>query len=425
MYSNIFRELVDIMHHDYAGCHDKKGWDNPEKYEEKIKGLEKKGELDAHLFIEIVEDYLLDFKDPHMFLNMIKSDEQKEYDSGFRVRRFEDKLFVTTISNENRLKPGDAIVSLDNISINDLVKRHKRELMEIRAEREDWRKVIPKYNVAEILDSNGNTRMIELRKYEKPEYTPEHSVTRLDSETLYMKLTDFFEADSIDKLVKKHENELKQTKNLVVDVRVNYGGSTLAYSSLEKYLFPSGTMKVDYDDYNMEFNCTVRNSELMIGLIDEELTKIENEDYRKGLEQWKEETWVKNKGKGFVSFDEDNEVVEITGCELPENIVVLTDNYCGSAGDIFVYLCKMSPKVTVIGRPTMGVNDYSNLTTIKWDEKFEFSYPTSRLKSLDNRRALDNPGIKPDIYIPWTPEHLYKDVDMEEAIRILKSKTTV
>lgn len=35
----------------------------------------------------------------------------------------------------------------------------------------------------------------------------------------------------------------------------------------------------------------------------------------------------------------------------PQNIVVLTDVTCGSSGDIFAYVCKMSPKVRVIGRP--------------------------------------------------------------------------
>lgn len=101
MYSKIFQELVNIMHHDYAGFIDKKGWDNPKPYENKIKSLENKGELTANQFSEIVQDYLLDFKDHHLFFNLIKSNSQKEYDNGFRARRYMDKLYVTAVTNEN------------------------------------------------------------------------------------------------------------------------------------------------------------------------------------------------------------------------------------------------------------------------------------------------------------------------------------
>ncbi|EOP09690.1 MULTISPECIES: hypothetical protein [Bacillus] len=29
MYAEIFKEVVSITHHDYSGCIDKKGWDDP------------------------------------------------------------------------------------------------------------------------------------------------------------------------------------------------------------------------------------------------------------------------------------------------------------------------------------------------------------------------------------------------------------
>ncbi|GIO27281.1 S41 family peptidase [Ornithinibacillus bavariensis] len=424
MYLEIFQEIVHMMHNDYAGYIDKKGWDNPQEFEKKIMNLEYSGELNTNLFAEIVEDYLIDFKDPHLFFQISKSDEQKEIDYGFRVRRFKDKLYITSVSKEQRLKLGDAIISLNNIPIQDLVERHQRELMETKAEREDWRKIIQKYSIAEVLDTKGKKQLMELKRYEKAEYVPEHSITKVDSDTLCLKITDFFSADPIEELVNQYKSELKQKKNLIIDVRVNYGGSTLAYASLEKYIFPSGSMKIDFLDYEMEFNCTDRNAELMIESINDGLDKIDNEEHRKSLEQWKE-TWVKNKGKGFVSFEGKFVEVDMKGLRSPENIILLIDNYCGSAGDIFVYLCKKSPKVIVVGRPTMGLNDYSNLAIKKWHDVFELYYPTSRLKSLDHRGSLSNPGIKPDIYIPWSPEHIYKDVDMEEAIRILKNLEVV
>ena len=33
----IFKEIVQIMHNDYAGCKDKQGWDRPEHFLQKIR----------------------------------------------------------------------------------------------------------------------------------------------------------------------------------------------------------------------------------------------------------------------------------------------------------------------------------------------------------------------------------------------------
>ncbi|GGA72670.1 S41 family peptidase [Ornithinibacillus halotolerans] len=426
MYTNIFREIVDILHHDYAGYIDKKGWDNPLEFERIISHLEAKDELNASRFLDIVQDYLIDFQDPHLIFKLIKSDSEKEYDNGFRVRRFQEKLYVTTITTENRINLGDAILSLDNIPVLELVQKHQRELMETKAEREDWRKIIAKYNIAEVIDSHGNITQLELKKYEKASYISNHSMTKIDNNTMLMTLTDFFEPDSIEKLVKENKDVLEKTPNLIIDVRINYGGSTLSYKDLEKYIFPVGETKIDSSTYQMKFNCTARNADLMIQSAEQQLETIESEEYRKGLSQWLDSTWKEHRGKGFVSFDEessDNDFI-VEGLEHPKNIILLADNFCGSTGDIFVYSCKQSPKVTVVGRPTMGINDYSNLVEKRWNDLFELMYPTSRLDSLDHRKPDHEQGIKPHIYIPWTPEHLEKDIDMETAMKLLQEAIT-
>ncbi|WP_040224768.1 S41 family peptidase [Bhargavaea cecembensis] len=426
MYTEIFRELVNIMHHDYSGYIDKKGWDKPSPYEDRIRSLESNNDLMVSDFLEIVQDYLLDFKDPHLSFGLIEKHSQEEFDNGFRVRRHKDKLYITAITNENRLNLGEVILSLDQLPISELIEKHQRELMETKAEREDWRRVIPKYNLAEVMDAKGDIRLIELKKYEKAEYKRQHTIRKIDHDTLLMTLSDFWEPAPIDQLLEAHKDLLENTSNLIIDVRTNLGGSTLSYKALEKYLFPKGTNKIDFTFYNMKVNCTNRNADLIIKAIDEELETIENEEYREGLKQWKEQTWERYRGKGFVNFDDENSDsgFEVTGLDFPENIVVLTDNYCGSAGDIFVYLCKQSPKVVVIGRPTMGVNDYSNLSEMVWDDRFKLMYATSRLTQLDHRKAGAEQGIKPDIYIPWTPKHVEADIDLEEAIKLLQEKTT-
>ena len=131
---------------------------------------------------------------------------------------------------------------------------------------------------------------------------------------------------------------------------------------------------------------------------------------------------LNNKGKGFVEFDftDMGPDMFIKGKASPKRVIVLSDMYCGSSGDSFVEICKKSPKVTVIGRATMGVNDYANLAKKKWDDGFVMMYPTSRLSRIDQGNGMTGVGILPHVHIPWTPAHLHEDIDLEHALRLLE-----
>lgn len=93
---------------------------------------------------------------------------------------------------------------------------------------------------------------------------------------------------------------------------------------------------------------------------------------------------------------------------------------CGSSGDNFVDIMKKMPKVTVVGRPTLGILDYSNCCTAELGD-YEFLYPTSRNLAVDEGKGMTDKGVLPDVYIPWTPEHLVKDVDLEKALQLLEA----
>lgn len=418
MYVEIFNELVEIMHKDYAGCLDKKGWDQPELYRGKIKELREDALLTRGKFTELVKDYLLDFKDPHMAFKELGKEPSEKSSVGFKVRRYGDKLYVTGLNGEERLTLGDAIISLDRIPVLSLVEKHTRELMEDIAEREDWTNIITQYSEAEVMDKSGSLRLVKILSYPAEAYLPTYSLEEIEDGTLLLTLTDFANPDEISGLIRSKEGELSEAVNLIIDVRVNYGGSDAAFFEILPYLFAEEPdVQAFLDHYAMEFNCTDRNAELTIKRMKEQLSATKDEQFRQML-QGLIAKWEENRGKGFLSFGEPR-VMFPAGKINPQNIVVLTDVTCGSSGDIFAYVCKMSPKVRVIGRPTAGLNDYSNLTKMEWAE-FEFWYPTSRLKQIDARDKDFTHGVKPHQYIPWTPEHIDRDLDMEAALRLLK-----
>ncbi|WP_243297614.1 S41 family peptidase [Bacillus litorisediminis] len=420
-YESIFHDVISITHHDYAGYLDKNGWDQPELFLMKIKELELQNKLTPSLFAEIVQDYLVDFKDNHMFFKFRTNKDQKQLDNGFKVRRFNQKLYITEVISERRINIGDAIVSLNQIPILELREKHKRILSENSSERENWKPVVKQYSMAEVETKEGNRTYLNLKQYEKATYRPKYRVEQIKEGIILITITDFMNPDQIEKLVQDFRNDLDQSKALIIDVRINKGGSDSSFYCLLPYIFDESAIDLSKIDFKVFYNCTERNYKLIMKDFQNSLESIESETYREVVKLIVRE-WNRNKGKGFVQFDfaelKNNTV--INGRKNPKQVIVLSDVYCGSAGDSFVEICKMSPKVKVIGRPTAGLNDYANLTVMSWDDMFELWYPTSKLSIVDEGKGMSGKGIQPDIYIAWTPEHLTKDVDLEFALSMIE-----
>ncbi|MBO0588989.1 S41 family peptidase [Sporosarcina sp. E16_8] len=418
----IFEEIVHIMNNDYAGWKDKKGCDNPTYFLQKIRGLQDKDQLTKEVFKGIVGDYLLDFNDHHMQFNVAGLHNDKPKVLGFRVRRFEDCLYVTHVDSESRLEPGMCFVSVGGQSIPELRERHHRLLNENHTERENWTPILSLYDEGEVENSEGVRRTIFLAHYEKQPYKPTYSVQQLRGDAILITMTDFANPDAIAKMITENQAILNSTERWIIDVRVNYGGSDSSYYPLLPYLMPEEGAELADKDEKMLINCTVASTNRILEELKDQLENTKDEQAQFFLKVIQRE-WTENKGKGFVEFDF-SEIMQnsfIKGRRNPESIVVLADFMCGSSGDSFVETVKKSNKVTVVGRATMGLNDYANLATQKWDEGFEFMYPTSRLSRIDVGRGMTGIGIEPHLNIPWTPEHLNVDIDMESALKVLSS----
>jgi len=416
MYLDIFDEIVDIMQNDYAGHLDKRNWDSPSKSHKLIYESHKKGQLNDYQFVNIVNDYLLDFQDPHVFFTSASENSESNKDIGFKVRRFKDALYVTEVLAEKNVNKGDKIISLDGLPILDLEEIYARELMGEPPERQKWEKIIERHKQVRIENTEKNYVDFDLKLYPKKQYIPIHKVDFLSENTVLMTLSDFFSSEPINEILTENKTALNKLDNLIIDVRKNRGGSDSSFNQLLFYLFPSGLSSINLNNYKMEFNVTDRVAEYQINMLSDMSEKTEDGSYKKTLNSMKQ-FFKTNSGKGLVPID-NGDSFNIEGTEYPKNIVILSDMYCGSAGDIFVDFASNSKKVTIIGRETAGLNDYSNLVKKDWHNKFTLYCPTSRMQYLDNN-IKDN-GVKPDIYIDWTPEHIFNDIDLETAIKFLK-----
>src|SRR5699024_3667326 len=112
------------------------------------------------------------------------------------------------------------------------------------------------------------------------------SLDEINSDTLLLTLTDFANPDRISTFIKKSEPQLSQAENLIIDIRVNYGGSDLSFSELLPYLFEE-IPNIDRfnEDYEMEFNCSERNYQLISKRMKQQLSKLDK-DQSQQLSNW-------------------------------------------------------------------------------------------------------------------------------------------
>ncbi|MBM0067467.1 S41 family peptidase [Alkalicoccobacillus gibsonii] len=413
----IARDIVHTMQHDYAGGQDKKGWDFPQTL---IQGADQQTREE---FVHSVRDYLLDFNDYHIQFIDTSIHKEAKKDPGFRVRRYQDHLIVTDILGDTFLEKGMSIYSLGGHSVTELLKIHQRMLHESQAERENWLPVLLRYSYGEIIDKEGAQKSFTYQLVERSIAQPSYTLESVSEETLLLTFSDFANPDAIMTLVLEHQEQLTQAENWIIDVRNNGGGSDSSFYPLMPFLMPEEGVELRGPEDRMLYHCTEANAERALRDLSLDLEQVEDPNARLFLETYQDQ-WSRHRGKGFVEFKFDAFLPDtfIKGTEYPKSVVVLTDVECASSGESFVELCKKSPKVTVIGRPTLGVNDYTNLVSQEWDEGYVLHYPSSKLARVDDGLGMTGKGIEPHVYIPWTPKHVEVDVDLNNALERLENQ---
>ncbi|WP_033542142.1 S41 family peptidase [Planococcus sp. CAU13] len=408
--TEIFSDIIQIVKMDYAGAAEKQGVNRPEEYLIT-------DEMEDRDFIETVQSYLLDFKDGHLSFNAKGA---VIPNLGFRARRYENELYVTEATEEKRLQKGDQIVEIDGLTVEEFGNRHSKVLEDTVLERQFWNVALRK--AEDILVVRDGVKFgLSLHKYERTPYIPSYELKKLNPDTVYMKLTDFAQEKPILDLLEKHKDDLNHSANLIIDIRVNYGGNDMFYFPILDYVFnrPTSFNSLFQADEVMYTNYTERNCRLWIntlrGYLEQELD-AETEKWAKG----EIALFEKNKGKGLQVVQNDLDY-SIQGQAAPQNVYVLTDVMCGSSGDTFAKNVKKSPKVQVVGRPTMGIIDFCNVTTMDYGD-YEFGYSISK---MDEKYYTNETGVTPHVHIPWTPEHLEEDVDLEWVMGEIERKSVV
>ncbi len=409
----IAKTIIDICTHDASFCQDITGGDQRAFLSEITE------EMSDKEFLFSVEKYLATFKVwGHLYFY------QKNLRTylGFHVRRYENSLFITQAEREMPFSKGDEIIAIDGLSIERAAEKFAVFFESDPPDRqsERWETVIAHAKVVTVRAEKTFDYVVRT-DIERGTNEPSCVFRPLDQETYYLKLTNFFDEQDISSIVDYASKDITCTQNLIIDLRNNCGGNDTEFLPLLKFLLKKDDKLCGKQIFTEEDEIlyTERNAAKRIEMFQEYLESVTSDEVRKYLIEQIEEQ-KKNSGKGFLPAKADEFLFPTSGTEQPEKVVVLTDCDCASSAESFVEIASRMEKVTVIGRPTMGVNDYANLAWFDFGE-YVLHYPTSRSKSIDEGKGTRGKGIAPDIFIPWTPKHIFEDVDLTEARKWLKN----
>lgn len=189
---------------------------------------------------------------------------------------------------------------------------------------------------------------------------------------------------------------------MIIDLRKNIGGSEEGYLPLLGYIVKNdGFLKNIYGDRTIWTNYSETNCQRSI---DNLQPYLESEDaavkeYVQSAityyEQMKSAGWIKGEQELFV--DAETCITKVG----PEDVVILIDTWCENEVEQFVRIVKAQGRAKLIGRPTMGNIDYLNPIKVRY-ENYELAYPISKTDAAKNGNGINDKGIEPDQYIPFT-----------------------
>lgn len=234
-----------------------------------------------------------------------------------------------------------------------------------------------------IGDESREIEMINHKDIKQPR------IEKLDDYTTLFSIPSFsYDYNKFISILLENQTILKNTTNLIFDIRGNTGGNAIYLAFMDAYadrVLPSNQGKILASGATLKYF--------------EGLSKNNPEVYDNVVERIKA-----NMGK------------IIDGPKYPEkkfkpyetkikNVAILTDRAVASAAESFILHSKLaSSKVKVFGSPTQGMIDYTSVNALKLktsgDQNILFGYPTSTYhKEVIPKNGYNKTGIIPDVII--------------------------
>lgn len=414
-YIDLYRRVAQKVKLDYAAYDVREDRDCTTKFIDELSFYVMHSVVSDVRFAHIVSKYLACFEDPHLRLHVNHSlSPYKCYDYGVALRRLGDNLYVET-SMHPQLRRGDRIVSAEYHSIPELASMSSPSLFGTDAEREAWEDIFHFCNVVSIEREGTVLKNIKL---EKGIFlgSPETNEVHIASDGIAcVTLRRIESASAIERFVSDHSQALTNARGVIVDLRNCTGQCDEALEFLAPLVATPDMKVADF----LESSCLMNYSESNCNLLKELLSPNAGSPWAREILKEVEE----NRGKGLMPFD----------CALPDELnrsisplgenpaVVLTDSRCAGTAETLAEIGKASERCILAGRNSRGSFGTLFPINVAIDERFSLEYPLACFSDDALSRHGSVCGIDVDMHIPWTTDHLSRDVDIEKALSILTS----
>jgi hypothetical protein len=223
-------------------------------------------------------------------------------------------------------------------------------------------------------------------------------------------------APTMKQLVADHRAELASHKNWIIDVRDNGGGSDVTYASLMGWLLDG-----DLRGFRTEYFVTPANIKAQ-----EEIcaTTSDPDHCNKEMDPILARMRTAAPGSFVMAGTNHIEYEKIKlEAKRPARVAVLTDHACGSSCEQFVLEARTSFRVNVVGRPTYGSLDVSNLRPhLLPSGRARLYYATTRTTRLPEMR-IDTIGVAPDILLPKPADEAGREAELRQVQRWIEGGT--
>ena len=233
--TEIAKTIIDICHEDASFCFDIKGGD-PQSFLSEITD-----DMSERDFLFSVDNYLATFK---VWGHLYFYKKNLRIYIGFHVRRYDNSLFITQAEKELPFSKGDEIIAIDGLTIEKAAEKFSVFFDCDPSDRqgERWETVIANADVITIRSPKTfdySVRTVVERGIGEPSCVCKF----LNKDCYYIKLTNFFDEGDISSIVNYASKDITCTKNLIIDLRNNCGGSDTVFLSLLKFLLAEDDIK--------------------------------------------------------------------------------------------------------------------------------------------------------------------------------------
>lgn len=236
----------------------------------------------------------------------------------------------------------------------------------------------------------------KIERYLNSIYSNKPFIEKVSDNTVLLRIPSFNYSNKkyIDGLLNSNDNLIKNTENLILDLRYNGGGSDYSYEEIKPYLYTNPIRGI-----GVAYLSTELNNKRMVDFMNDP-------DWSDDEKKWAKESLNRlNKHIGeFVNLDES--IVSIDTLKNvypnPKKVAILINGNCGSTTEQFLLEAKQSQKVKLVGTTTAGVLDISNMYYVSSPSKeFELWYGLSKSYRIPEM-TIDEKGIQPDYYFDKT-----------------------